>query len=102
MTLVARVGRYEGDPQRIEDGIRFLAENDISQMAGNRGAVALVDRASGRVLTLTFWDSDQAVTSSAGAASSLREQIARAFGAPAAGAAETYDVVPISRFPTST
>jgi hypothetical protein len=68
-------------------------------MEGNRGAVALVDRSSGRALTITFWDSDQAVSGSAGAAASLREEIARAFGAKAPPAAETYEVVPISRFP---
>ena len=70
-------------------------------MAGNRGAVALVDRASGRVLTITFWDSDQAVSGLAEAAASLRAQIAQAFGAAAAPTAETYEVVPISRFPQS-
>jgi heme-degrading monooxygenase HmoA len=99
MALVARVSRYQGDPQRIEDGIRFVLETDISQMAGNRGAVLLVDRSSGRVMTLTFWDSDQAASGSAGAAASLREQIAQAFGAGAAPTTETYEVVSPSRFP---
>jgi heme-degrading monooxygenase HmoA len=101
MALVARIGRYNGDPKRIEDGTRFLSENDISQMPGNRGAVALVDRASGLVLTITFWDSDQAVSGSAGAAASLRDQIARAFGASSPPTAETYEVLPMSRFPSS-
>jgi heme-degrading monooxygenase HmoA len=101
MALVARIGRYEGDPNRIEDGARFLSENDPSHMPGNRGALALVDRATGRVLTITFWDSEQAVSGSAGQASSLREQIARAFGASGPPTAETYEVLPVSRFPST-
>jgi heme-degrading monooxygenase HmoA len=101
MALIARVGRYEGDPSRIDDGTRFLSDNDVSQMPGNRGAVALVDRTTGRVLTITFWDSDQAVSGSAGAASSLREQIGRAFGASGPPTAETYEVLPMSRFPST-
>ena len=101
MALVARIGRYDGDPQRIEEGTRFLSDNDVSGMAGNRGAVALVDRATGRVMTITFWDSDQAVSGTAEAAAALRDQIAKAFGAASAAPAETYEVLPMSRFPAS-
>lgn len=101
MTLIARIGRYDGDPGRVEEGIRFLADNDIRGMAGNRGALALVDRTTGRAMTVTFWESDQAAGGSASGAAALRDQIAQAFGAAGAAPSETYEVLSISRFPTS-
>ena len=89
LAQIARIGRYEGDPGRVEGGIRFLADHDTSGIPGNRGVVALVDRATGRAMTITFCESDQSASGSAGQASALRGEIARAFGAPGAMPGET-------------
>jgi hypothetical protein len=49
-------------------------------MAGIRDAFLLVDRASGRALTITLWDSEEAMAASAVGATQVRQEATGAAG----------------------
>lgn len=48
------------------------------QLPGMRGAIALVDRSTGKGYTITFWESEEALRASEAAADEIREKTAAA------------------------
>ncbi|MDQ3810710.1 MAG: hypothetical protein M3336_10510 [Chloroflexota bacterium] len=100
MVQIARVSRFEGDPLRMDEGINLVSGIGLGETSGNTGRVLLVDRSTGRAMTITFWDSEAAASGSAGVVAPLREQIAQAFGVTAAPTVETYEVA-VSDFPVN-
>ena len=91
----ARVTTIEGLPDKMDDATRHAREQTLSQlqqMDGFRGFVALGDRQSGKLLGLAFWESEEALRATEGAASSVRSGVAEAAGGTVAGV-EQYEVV---------
>jgi heme-degrading monooxygenase HmoA len=61
--MFARVTTFQGSADRFEELIRRTSEiaPAVQQQPGSTGGgYLLVDRKSGRAVTITFWDSEQA------------------------------------------
>ncbi len=80
--MQARVSTYAGAADHIEDAIRsFEAISDaVRELDGFEGAYLLVDRGSGRALTITLWSSEDAVQASTERANQTRAQAAATAG----------------------
>jgi hypothetical protein len=90
----ARVSVLEGGSDGIDEGIGFIKNHIVpaaSDITGWRGIVGLVDRANGRSLTITFWDSDESLASSEVWADQARSEAAAAM-AESIKAVERYEV----------
>ena len=79
----ARVSSYEptgGDEpeEAIRSFERAMADSleRIQEMAGVRDAFLLVDHASGKALTITLWENEEALLASEDAADQVRRQAA--------------------------
>ena len=79
----ARVSTYQGptDPDQIEEGLRHVRENilpQVQQMDGFKGVVGLLDRQSGKSLSITLWESEEAMRQSEEEANRVRRESAEA------------------------
>jgi heme-degrading monooxygenase HmoA len=74
----ARTSTLQGDPGRIDEAIEQYrsALSRVRELSGNQGAGLLVDRSSGKGISITLWDNEQAMTESREQANQLREQAA--------------------------
>jgi heme-degrading monooxygenase HmoA len=61
------------------------------QLDGYKGAYFLVDRQNGKSLSVTLWESEEAMSTSEEAANSLRTEVADALGTQMVGV-ERYEV----------
>jgi heme-degrading monooxygenase HmoA len=93
--MFARVSTFSGDPQEIGQFESSLTESALPaarQIAGFKGVLAMVDRSSGKSLTVTFWESEQAMKDSEEAADRIRQDAAEASGEQILGV-ERFEVV---------
>jgi heme-degrading monooxygenase HmoA len=84
--MFARVSTYraadphEGfDADRTLQGFQSVAE-PLEQMDGFSHAYFLVDRASGKAMSITVWESEQALSASVAGADEMRKQGSEAGG----------------------
>jgi heme-degrading monooxygenase HmoA len=93
--VYARVSTLEGPPDQIDEGLRYIREqilpNAFQDDEGFKGALALADRQSGKTLTITFWESEEAMHATEEEANQRRTQIAEAANATIESV-ETYEV----------
>ena len=90
----ARVSISEGPPELIDEGLRQAREVALPRgrlMEGFTGMIALVDRHSGKLLGITFWEHEEAMRASEEAADRLRQESAKASGDTIVGV-ERYEV----------
>ncbi len=89
----ARVSRYAGSPDQVDDGVRNFesATDALRQLEGFEGAYLLVDRQGGRALTITLWSSEQAAQASAERANQMRQEAAGGAGL-SIESVDTYEV----------
>ncbi len=91
----ARMSIFEGPPDMIDEGVRQAREVVLPQIKeidpGFKGIIALTDRQGGKLLGITFWESEEAMRASEEAANRLREESAEAGGGTVAGV-ERYEV----------
>jgi|SRR6266571_9380666 len=88
----ARVSTYAASPSDIDNLVKaFGADDRLNRMAGIQDAFLLVDRASGKAVTVTLWDSEESIAASAGGATQLRQEATGAAGARIESV-ETYEV----------
>jgi|SRR5215216_3937317 len=78
--MFARVSTYQGETDRLLEGFRRTTE-PLSQLEGFYRAHFLIDAAAGRAMTITLWDSEEAMAASADWASRAREHAAHDSGA---------------------
>ncbi len=60
----ARMTTLEGSPDRMDEGVRDIREDVLPQLQqhdGFKGFLALGDRRSGKLVGITFWESEQAM-----------------------------------------
>jgi heme-degrading monooxygenase HmoA len=91
--MFARVSTYEGPPDRMQEGISHARERILPAMrniAGFSGVLFLADRETGKALSITLWESEQAMRDSE-EASRVRSESAEAGGETIAGV-ERYEV----------
>lgn len=87
--MFARVSTLQGPADQIDEGIKSIQEQVIPaarQMRGFKGMLALADRATGKMIGITLWESEDAMRESDEAANQLRS------GAAGAGAAQILGV----------
>ncbi len=79
----------------IDESLRQAREVILPQAKemdpGFKGIIALTDRQGGKLLGITFWESEEAMRASEEAANRLREESAEAGGGTVAGV-ERYEV----------
>jgi len=78
-----RMSTLQGSPnqsdEEIEQVLKVLRENILPaarQMDGYKGVISVGDRSSGKGVTLTFWETEEAMQASEEAANKLRQQAA--------------------------
>ncbi len=92
--MFARVSTLRGSADLIDEGIRYVRENVLPRaelIDGYKGAYLLVDRNSGTSVSVTLWESEEAMRASEEAANSLRGKAAEGIGAEIA-TVERYEV----------
>ncbi len=74
----ARVSTYSGTPEQAEEGVRnFEGLTDpLRSLDGFEGAYLLLDRGTGKALTITLWTTEEAEQASAEQAKQMRSQAA--------------------------
>lgn len=92
--MFARVSTFQGSPDQLDESTRQAIEQivpTVRQLAGFQGVLSLIDRATGKSVTITLWQDEDAMRASESAADELR-----AAGAEAAGesivSVERYEV----------
>ena len=93
--MYARVTTIQGSPDKMDDATTHIQEQTLPQlqkMEGFKGFVALADRQSGKMLGVSFWESEEALRATEGAVSSVRSGAAEATGGIVASV-EEYEVL---------
>jgi heme-degrading monooxygenase HmoA len=75
--MFASVSTYQGPPDQIDDGLRYAQENivpSLQEVEGFEGVYLLVDRQSCKVLTITLWESEEALRASEQETTQLRSE----------------------------
>ena len=93
-----RMSIFQGSPnqsnEEIEQNNKTLQERILPtarQMDGFKGAMTIGDRVSGKGISLTFWETEEAMKASEEAANKLRQQSAEETNDQIAGV-ERYEV----------
>ncbi len=89
----ARVSTYAGSPEQAQEGIRnFEGLTDaLRSLDGFEGGYLLVDRGTGKAITMTLWSSEDAAEASAERAKQMRSDAAGGAGMNIESV-ETYEV----------
>jgi hypothetical protein len=92
--MYARVSTYEGsvgDYDRSLDKMRSDIVPQVRAMAGCKGIVSMVDRATGRSVSITLWEDERALANSRENANRVRSEAADASGSTVTDVTE-YEV----------
>ncbi len=92
--MYARISTIQGAPDKVDDVTRQTQEQTLPQlqkMEGFKGFVALGDRQSGKLIGVSFWESEEALRATEEAVSSVRSGAAEAADGIVAGV-EQYEV----------
>ena len=98
----ARVSTIQGAPGKVDDVARQVQEQTLPRLhklEGFKGFVALGDRQSGKVIGVSFWESEEALRASDETASSVRSAAAETADGIVAGV-EEYEVL-VNEAPSS-
>jgi heme-degrading monooxygenase HmoA len=77
--VLARVTTYRGDPGQIDEGLDYARESilpRVRQIDGFEEVYYLVNRESGKALTITLWETEEAMRASEEEANRLRSESA--------------------------
>ncbi len=82
--MYARATTYRGSPEHVQEAIVHYEEGipSIREIAGNRGALLLVDRSAGKGVGVTLWESEEAMQASRKRADEVRQQAQEPGGDP--------------------
>ncbi|MDP8936383.1 MAG: hypothetical protein M3O23_01380 [Actinomycetota bacterium] len=89
----ARVSTYAGSPEQAEAGIRNFERvtDPLRSLEGFQGGYLLVDRGTGKAMTITLWSTEDAANASAERAKEMRSDAAGGAGM-SVESVETYEV----------
>jgi heme-degrading monooxygenase HmoA len=82
--VFARIGTWQGSPEDLENWVARAGEvvkPKVQQQLGLAAAYWLVDREGGKGLTITFWESEEAMRASEEFRSQSQSQTSVATGA---------------------
>ena len=91
----ARVSTLEIDPSGIDEVARGLEENDIPEFEkadGYKGFTLLVDRQGGKVVGVSFWESEDALRASEEQGKAARERAVESSGASGTPEVDRFEV----------
>jgi heme-degrading monooxygenase HmoA len=88
--MFARVSTYRGDGDRLLQGFAEVT-GSLETIDGFSRAYFMVDRESGKGMSITVWESEEALHASAAKADELRKQGAEA-GGGAIESVENYEI----------
>ncbi len=80
----ARVTTYEGSVEDYDKGLDNMRSNlvpKVRAMPGSKGVLAMLDRSTGKSLTIALWDSEDALANAREDVKRVREEAAGATGA---------------------
>jgi hypothetical protein len=86
--LIARVTTFEGDPERMVEGVRIYREQVVPWLrdsTGFRGVIILVDRESDRGMGISFWTTMETATDADASGAMLRDEVAASVGTTMTG-----------------
>ena len=91
--MYARVSTYTGTPEQAEQGIQGFQQSTegLRSLDGFEGAYLLVDRGTGKAMTVTLWSTQEAEQASAERAKQIRQDVAGGAGM-SIDTVETYEV----------
>jgi heme-degrading monooxygenase HmoA len=92
----ARVSTLQMEGARIDDAVGRLKEEivpDLEQTDGFKGFTLMVDRQSGKVVGVSFWESEDAMQASEEKGQAARQQAGEAGGASGEPGVERFEVV---------
>jgi heme-degrading monooxygenase HmoA len=92
----ARLTRFEGSPQRIDDAVRQTEDvwlPRLREIDGFRAATTLADRSTGIIVAITYWESEDAMRASEAKVTDVREDVADALGTRSQPIVERYELV---------
>ena len=91
----ARVSSYHSPPEQVTDAavdnMNATILPRVLEMGGNRGAIFLLDRETGKTMTITLWDSEEAMRASEETGNQLRRDAAQTTSA-SIGNIERFEV----------
>lgn len=94
--MYARQSTLQAGPDQIDTGIRTFNEQILPaarQLKGFAGAQLLADRKSGRVVGITYWETEEALRDSEAKANELRRTAATQMQATGEPLVERFEVV---------
>jgi hypothetical protein len=93
--VIARVTTFEGDPERMEEGVRIYREQVVPWLrdsTGFRGVIIMIDRENDRAMGVSFWTTLEAASDADSSGATLRDELAASVGSILTGE-EFLDVV---------
>lgn len=91
MTMYVRMSTIQGEAARVRD-TSLPSDDELLKLEGLREAIVLRDEESGKLITLTFWESREQLEKSAERANALRQAIADSAGAREAPLVEVFEL----------
>ena len=91
----ARVSTLQGSTDQIDEGIdriRDMTLPAVKEIEGFKGICSLVDRQTGKGITITLWESDTEMQASEEEANRIRREAAEHLGATGEPTVERYEV----------
>ena len=91
----ARVSTIQGSSDQIDEGIERVRDTTlpaVKEIDGFKGIFSLVDRQTGKGLTVTLWESEETLHASEEEANRLRKEAAGNLGATGEPTVERYEV----------
>jgi hypothetical protein len=89
----ARVTTLHGTPAEADGGIENFRTNVVPYVRDEgKGAILLVDRASGEAIAITLWEDEQAMLASEESANTLRANAANQMGVTDSPSVARYEV----------
>jgi hypothetical protein len=79
--VYVRISTIEGDPGKIEDAVLVINEKVLPTLTGMNGFTAanfMVDRSTGKLVGVAFWEDESALEGSAEAVDPIRSAVADA------------------------
>jgi heme-degrading monooxygenase HmoA len=92
----ARTGTVEASPDKVDDVARMLREEQIPtyrEQQGYKGFTVLADRGSGKIIGISFWESEADLQASEELAQQARAAASETGGASAEPAIGRYEVL---------
>src|SRR5262245_6610252 len=93
--MFANVVTFQRQPGRVDEGVRRFREEVapiMKQQAGFKGAYVLVDRASGKSLSVTLWETAEAAQAASAALVATRDRVSQEHGDTAPPSRELFEV----------